>query len=374
MSENQNSRNIFLSFDPSDAYLVNKIIIQLNNANIRGTYSFERLFYTFRSNIGFTDFITSPIKSEDYIIVVCSPAYFARYNYALISILFAEKQIIPVLSSGDWMEVSPTWLRDVKYYDIKSTINFHAGIFSIVDLLKKPFKKTNTLSIEMKIERDIFSFSEFDLTSIFNELGYLLESKDIRLVRISSGSTKILIELPSEQAEVLIWLYKHHALASLSINDAKIIGHAAATALIGEKMKREHYDVFLCHNSIDKSEVKRIAIQLRNKGILPWVDEWALRPGIAWQKVLEEQIIDINSVAICLGSNGMGPWQDMELNAFIRQFVKRNCPVIPVILKSCTSTPQVPIFLEGMTWVDFRKKNPDPYDQLIWGITGKRTS
>jgi hypothetical protein len=25
-----------------------------------------------------------------------------------------------------------------------------------------------------------------------------------------------------------------------------------------------------------------------------------------------------------------------------------------------------------MTWVDFRKRDPDPMEQLIWGITGER--
>jgi hypothetical protein len=25
-----------------------------------------------------------------------------------------------------------------------------------------------------------------------------------------------------------------------------------------------------------------------------------------------------------------------------------------------------------MTWVDFRKDDPDPMEQLVWGITGKR--
>jgi hypothetical protein len=34
--------------------------------------------------------------------------------------------------------------------------------------------------------------------------------------------------------------------------------------------------------------------------------------------------------------------------------------------------PQLPIFLEGMTWVDFRKEDPNPMERLIWGITGER--
>ena len=106
--------------------------------------------------------------------------------------------------------------------------------------------------------------------------------------------------------------------------------------------------------------------------MLPWLDEWELRPGFPWQRVLEEQIEHIKAAAVFIGKNGRGPWQDMELRAFIQQFVKRECPVIPVILPDYDLVPQLPPFLQGMTWVDFRKQDPDPMERLIWGITGER--
>ena len=73
-----------------------------------------------------------------------------------------------------------------------------------------------------------------------------------------------------------------------------------------------------------------------------------------------------------VGGRGRGPWQNMELDAFIREFVRRECPVIPVILNDCKNVPNLPIFLQGMTWVDFRQQDPDPMALLIWGITGER--
>ena len=107
----------------------------------------------------------------------------------------------------------------------------------------------------------------------------------------------------------------------------------------------------------------------------PWLDEWELRPGLPWQPLLEEQIGTIKSAAVFVGKNGTGPWQDMELYAFLRKFAKREgqkCPVIPVILPDCENPPELPTFLESMTWVDFRKPDPDPLERLIWGITGER--
>jgi hypothetical protein len=132
------------------------------------------------------------------------------------------------------------------------------------------------------------------------------------------------------------------------------------------------FDVFLCHNSADKPAVKAIGEQLRQRGIRPWLDEWELRPGLPWQEALEAQIATIGAAAVFVGPSGIGPWQDMELNAYLRQFVQRHCPVIPVILPGVPGAPTLPLFLGAMTWVDFRLTDPDPLERLIWGITGKR--
>jgi hypothetical protein len=43
-----------------------------------------------------------------------------------------------------------------------------------------------------------------------------------------------------------------------------------------------------------------------------------------------------------------------------------------VILPDCEQTPDLPVFLEEMTWVDFRKQDTDPMQRLRWGITGRR--
>lgn len=147
--------------------------------------------------------------------------------------------------------------------------------------------------------------------------------------------------------------------------------NSAAMTLKG-KIESNDFDVFLCHNSEDKDAVKAIGEELKKRGILPWLDEWNLRPGFPWQRALEKQIENVKAAAVFVGASGIGPWQDMEQEAFIREFVKRKCPVIPVILKGCEKSPDLPILLKRFTWVDFRKQTPDPMAQLIWGITGER--
>jgi hypothetical protein len=131
------------------------------------------------------------------------------------------------------------------------------------------------------------------------------------------------------------------------------------------------FDVFLCHNSKDKTKIKEIGNKLKEYGLNPWLDEWNLRPGFPWQRELERQISNIGAAAVFVSSNGIGPWQEEEIEAYLREFTKRKCPVIPVLLENIENIPELPIFLAGRTWVDFSKSNPEPIGQLIFGITGE---
>jgi hypothetical protein len=145
---------------------------------------------------------------------------------------------------------------------------------------------------------------------------------------------------------------------------------AAATALLRGKEEAAVFDVFLCHNWDDKPAVRDIAQRLEERGLRPWLDERELRPGIPWQREVEDQIRNIRAAAVIVGSK-VGPWQNQELEAFLRQFLRRGCPVIPVLLPG-VERPEPPIFLEGMTWVNMADTELDPIEQLVWGITGKQ--
>jgi hypothetical protein len=108
-------------------------------------------------------------------------------------------------------------------------------------------------------------------------------------------------------------------------------------------MAEQQFDVFLCHNSEDKPAVMEIAQQLRQNGLKPWLDLWELRPGSIWQFVLEQQIENIGAAAVFVGRQGLGPWQEQEIYAFLQEFMRRKCPVIPVLLSDAPQQPRLPI-------------------------------
>jgi WD40 repeat protein len=139
------------------------------------------------------------------------------------------------------------------------------------------------------------------------------------------------------------------------------------------KIETDDYDVFLCHNSRDKKQVMAIGERLKERGILPWLDAWEIRPGTRWQKELQKHLKSVKSAAVFIGPGGAGPWQDAEVDALLAEIAKRKRPIIPVILEGRQGQPRLPPFLGIWHAVDMRQPSPDPFEQLVWGITGERS-
>jgi len=142
------------------------------------------------------------------------------------------------------------------------------------------------------------------------------------------------------------------------------------TAVLRGKEDVVEYDVFLSYHWPDRDAVRSIAQQLRNRGLRPWMDERQLRPGIAWQPELEEIIARVPAAAVVIGAR-RGPWQTMEIHAFNQQYATRGCVIVPVMLPDA-NTADLSIFLQGLTWVNLAVPEPDPIDQLVWGVTGQQ--
>jgi|GEM_PF-4551425 len=153
---------------------------------------------------------------------------------------------------------------------------------------------------------------------------------------------------------------------------SRVIFNERQARALREQLTQQEFDVFLCHNSRDKPAVKALAVRLMQRGLKPWLDEWELRPGLRWLPPLEEQIRAVKSAAVFIGADGIGPWQSEEIGSFLTACVQRGIPVIPVLLDNTPDEPQLPPFLDGRTRVDFRQNEPDPLEQLIFGISGQR--
>lgn len=139
-------------------------------------------------------------------------------------------------------------------------------------------------------------------------------------------------------------------------------------------MSEQQFDVFLCHNSLEKETVEKIRDQLKEFGIYAWLDKYDFEPFRPWQDQLEEIIPIVKAAAVFIGPSGIGPWADIEMREFLKEFAERKIRMGLVILPGCSDSviKNVPRFMRSFHWVDFRQEKPDPMQQLIWGITGEK--
>ena len=138
-------------------------------------------------------------------------------------------------------------------------------------------------------------------------------------------------------------------------------------------IQTRYFNVFLSHNSNDKPVVKQLKKILEDRNVVVWHDDDQLVPGHNWQPLLEKGVEDSASGAVIVGSDGLGPWENEEMQALLRQAVEAGKPVIPVLLPDAPIEPKLPLFLRSRTWVDCRRGfDNENIERLIWGITGKK--
>ena len=110
------------------------------------------------------------------------------------------------------------------------------------------------------------------------------------------------------------------------------------------------FDVFFSYHWRDHAQVEAVAHALTRRGLRLFLDRWYLSPGRSWPQVLERTLASCGSVAVFLGSEGLGPWQQRERDlALDRQGREPDFPVIPVLL---TRADPALGFLKLNTWVD----------------------
>ena len=161
-------------------------------------------------------------------------------------------------------------------------------------------------------------------------------------------------------------------VAEMNRNADKGRDRNADTLRLRGKVETSDYDVFLSYNSRDREQVTAIAERLKERGILPWLDVWEIPPGKRWQQELSKRIKSVKSAAVFVGARGTGPWQEIEVEALLTKIAQRGCPIIPVVLDGRQGQPRFPAFLNLWQVVDMRVAHPDPFEQLVWGITGER--
>lgn len=139
----------------------------------------------------------------------------------------------------------------------------------------------------------------------------------------------------------------------------------------------KRYDAFLSYNSHDGEAVEALARRLRERGLGLYLEAWELLPGRKFQPGLAQALADSRTCVVCLGPNGLGPWQMEEIEVAIDRRVRMaDFHVIPVLHPGAERPRRGAVahleFLINASWVEFPRTLEDPraFDRLVAGITG----
>lgn len=109
--------------------------------------------------------------------------------------------------------------------------------------------------------------------------------------------------------------------------------------------------VFLSHNSDDKPFVRRLATELKERGISCWVDEAEIHYGESLVLKISNAIERIALVLAVISNNSVdSSWVRQELDwAMTKEIKQRRVVIIPLLVDKC----DMPFFLTNKLYADF---------------------
>ncbi|MDJ0695845.1 GUN4 domain-containing protein [Mastigocoleus sp. MO_188.B34] len=141
----------------------------------------------------------------------------------------------------------------------------------------------------------------------------------------------------------------------------------------------QQFDIFLCHNSQDKDEVRKVREALQQQGFKCFLDEY-LSGGELWRQSIARAIRNSRYVVIFVGGHGLGQYQRKEIEYCDGIFFD-GIKVIPVLLSTATKESIQTFHSQDVNWiwrnqrVDFRsRRDSDPMGKIIQAISGKNSS
>jgi TIR domain len=136
------------------------------------------------------------------------------------------------------------------------------------------------------------------------------------------------------------------------------------------------FDIFLAHNSYDKSHIRAIHYGLKRRGLKPWLDEERIVAGQSFQKVIQIAVPAARSAAVFLGQDGLGNWQEEEVELLLDTCKKAGKPLFLVLLPGVNDAdiPYELGFLKQKHWVSFNDGRNKALDEIESGVRGLPTT
>ena len=123
------------------------------------------------------------------------------------------------------------------------------------------------------------------------------------------------------------------------------------------------FDVFLSHNSQNKSYVRQLAIALRDTGLRVWFDEWTIQPGDDIYLEIERGIEASRNLILCMSKAAFdSDWVSLERSTSIfRDPSNKQRRFVPLLIQDC----EIPDVIRRLLYIDGRILNDDTIEQII---------
>jgi hypothetical protein len=170
----------------------------------------------------------------------------------------------------------------------------------------------------------------------YRYIGGLAKQSPIKLKTTHSGHWHIAIDLRGMKGNVRssvrvlsppLPIIQQKSLSSVP----SLLLSNSIPPLHGEDVKRE-FDVFISHASEDKDAVVRpLAIELRNKGLSVWYDEFELKIGDSLRRTIDRGLTQSNFGIVVISRDFIKKgWTNYELDGLITRAVSGEQQLLPI--------------------------------------------
>lgn len=123
--------------------------------------------------------------------------------------------------------------------------------------------------------------------------------------------------------------------------------------MIIDVVKEKEFDGFISYFTGDKEFARRIAGDLKNRGLHIWRDEGEIDIGDSISDKIQEGLKRCFTFIIILSPESLErPWIKEELRAAYNLRLAEDLKIIPIVYKDC----ELPVFLSVYRFADFREE------------------
>jgi hypothetical protein len=124
--------------------------------------------------------------------------------------------------------------------------------------------------------------------------------------------------------------------------------------------------IFISYSHQNKDFVDKLAAHLVKHKARVWIDRWELNVGDSIIDRIQNAIQESDALIVVVSKASMdSQWCKKELSSgFLRELEEKRIVVMPLLLEDC----EMPIFLRGKKYADFRKDFNEGFSQTLEAI------